>query len=518
MSRRVAAALIPLFLVIAPPAGAAPEHTAEDATVTNPDDGTKIAITIFKPAAAERRDVPVILHSHGWGGSRTRAIGGDIEKLLDAGFGVLSIDQRGHGESTGEAHVQDPTRETEDVKAVIDHVAALEWVLHDTDRRGRPIADDPLLGAIGGSYGGGYQTMTALDEIADEGRTRFDALAPEITWYDLPESLAPQKVVRTAWVTVLYGAGAANVPRYIHEAFVWGASTGQWPDGTIYGQSAPGVPDLDSEFHKHGPVWFAERGIKLNVPILLRQGATDNLFNLNQGLKIFDRALSSKARNQSYFVSYNGGHALPNALPPGSPAAAEIGSGKDACSGDWLDLRIDFFRRAFSGSSTRGLMPARYNFTNLDSERCLRADRLTADRVEVDGLGTGSVATTTTAGAPLYFEVAQGPLSVTGIPELSGKVAAAGVDSRVFLGLAIGSSAADARVVQNNLMPLRQVMPTTGTDFVIELPGVAVDVPEGQSLFLVVTPESDMYFGHGSRTPGAVQLSDLRLLLPQPAR
>jgi predicted esterase len=43
----------------------AAEHSVEHATVTNPDDGTEIAITIFKPAAATDRDVPVVFHSHG---------------------------------------------------------------------------------------------------------------------------------------------------------------------------------------------------------------------------------------------------------------------------------------------------------------------------------------------------------------------------------------------------------------------------------------------------------------------
>lgn len=516
MSRIVAACITVLLLAAASPVGAAapPEHSAEDATVTNPQDGTEIGITVFRPAAAASGDVPVLLHSHGWGGSRTTAIGGDIEKLLDAGFGVVSIDQRGHGASTGEANIQDPTRETEDIKAVIDHIATLDWVLHDTDTLGRTVADDPVLGSIGGSYGGAYQTMTALDEIADEGDTRLDAIAPEISWYDLPESLAPQKVVRTAWVAALYAAGAPNVPRFIHEAFVWGVASGQWPDGTLYGQTVPGAPDIDSEFHKHSPVWFAERGIKLGIPVLLRQGTTDNLFNLNQGLKIFDKALTRTARRQSYFVSFNGGHALPNAVPPGSPTAAEVGGGADACSGDWLELRIEFFRRVFGGRSTDGLLPTRYNFTDLDSESCLRVTRARTKSFEVDPLGTGAVVSPTTLGAPLHLEVASGPMTVAGIPRLEGKVTAAGLDARAFFGLAMGTSPADARVVQNNLMPLREVLPVVDADFAIELPGVAVKVPAGQSLFLTITPESDIYIGHGSRTPGVLELMGLRLHLP----
>ena len=518
MSRLLAALITALLVAVAAPAVAqTPEPTAEDIVVTNPDDGTTIAATVFKPGTASATSqVPVILDSHGWGGSRrTSLTDGTVAAFLEAGFGMVSFDQRGFGESSGQANVQDPEMETEDVKALIDYIATLDWVEHDRNASGA-IADDPVLGAIGGSYGGGYQTMTSLDEIADEGRARINALAPEITWYDLPESLAPQKVVRSAWNVVLYAAGASAVPQYIHEAFAWGSATGQWPDGTVYGQEAP-TPDLDSEFHTHSPVYFADQGIKLNIPIMIKQGASDNLFNLNQGLDIFHKALTDEAREDSYFVSFNGGHALPNVVPPGEPAAFELGGGADECSGDWTATRIAFFRKVFAGESTEGILPNQYNFTDLDSDGCIRFDSFESEELAVDPLGAGSIVSTAGAGAPLHYEIAQGPITVTGVPELEGLVTSAGLDNRAFFGLSIGTSPADAAVIQNNLMPLRQVLPVADQPFSIELPGVSVEVPEGQSLFLTVSPLSDMYFGHGSRTPGALVLSDLSLSLPSPA-
>src|SRR3712207_8234125 len=52
----------------------------------------------FKPGAASKRNrVPVVFHSHGWGGSRTTGID-SFKSYLDAGFGVLSFDQRGFGD------------------------------------------------------------------------------------------------------------------------------------------------------------------------------------------------------------------------------------------------------------------------------------------------------------------------------------------------------------------------------------------------------------------------------------
>jgi ABC-2 type transport system ATP-binding protein len=515
VSMRLRSLFLPVLAcaLLAGPAAAqssAAEHEASDHVVTNPDDGTEIAITVFKPAGASTNSqVPVILHSHGWGGSRQTTVSGAVQEFLDAGFGVVSIDQRGHGESSGEATVQDPTKETEDIKAVIDFVAGLNWVKRDKGR-----ANDPVLGAIGGSYGGGYQTMTALDEIADEGRTRFNALAPEITWYDLPESLAPQKVVRSAWNTLLYGVGAPMLPQYVHEAFAWGSTTGLWPDGTVYGEKVDGVPDLDSEFHKHSPVAFVEKGIRINVPVLLRQGTSDNLFNLNEGLDIFQKAVTSKARKNSYFVAYNGGHALPNVLPPGTSA------GSDACSpdGSFTQLTIDFFKRTLSGASTKGLLPSRYNLTTAAGDKCLHLDSLdSSDPIAVDPLGTGSTISTAGVGAPLNFAIAEGPITLAGIPKLTGTATTTALDSRSFFGLSVGTSPADARVLQNNVMPLRKILPGQDEKFEIRLPGVVAEVPEGQSLFLTVSPISDMSFEHGSRVPGAVVLNGVELTLPEAA-
>jgi ABC-2 type transport system ATP-binding protein len=66
------------------------------------------------------------------------------------------------------------------------------------------------------------------------------------------------------------------------------------------------------------------------------------------------------------------------------------------------------------------------------------------------------------------------------------------------------------------MMPLRRAQPVQGEEFSIELPGVVVEVQEGQSLFLTVSPVSDLSFGHGSRTPGSFLLGDLEVTFPVP--
>src|SRR5690606_34375137 len=123
----------------------------------------------------------------------------DVERYLDAGYGVLSFDQRGFGESGGKAHVENPEVEGHDVRRLVKVAAKLPWVRKDGK-------NDPRMGAVGGSYGGGYQYLTAFEMLRTRGKPVLDALAPEITWNDLQDSLAPQGVVRTEWALALSAA------------------------------------------------------------------------------------------------------------------------------------------------------------------------------------------------------------------------------------------------------------------------------------------------------------------------
>ena len=186
MRRRVVSlvcALVVLGTSLAVPAAAAVTVT-NGCVVSVPEPGTatpvRICYSLFEPAGASgAHTVPLIFHSHGWGGSRTKDPAA-FQAWLDAGFGVLSFDQRSFGESTGVAHVMNPDYEGRDVVKLVDFVAGLDWVTKQ-----RP--GDPLIGAIGGSYGGGYQFAGAFTELRDTGRTRFDALAP----HTLPSVVPP---------------------------------------------------------------------------------------------------------------------------------------------------------------------------------------------------------------------------------------------------------------------------------------------------------------------------------------
>src|SRR4051794_16237014 len=182
ISLAAAAALAAGVLAAVPTTTATPTASAASAaaplgTTTNgclrsvPDPGTTakvpICYTIFKPrGAGARHRVPMILHSHGWGGSRTTDPAA-FRKFLRAGYAVLSFDQRGFGQSGGHAYVENPAVEGHDVRALVDRIARWPWVKKDGP-------GDPRLGAIGGSYGGGYQFLAAFEELRLKGKPIFD--------------------------------------------------------------------------------------------------------------------------------------------------------------------------------------------------------------------------------------------------------------------------------------------------------------------------------------------------------
>jgi hypothetical protein len=112
------------------------------------------------------------------------------------------------------------------------------------------------------------------------------------------------------------------------------------------------------------------------------------------------------------------------------------------------------------------------------------------------------------------YAVAEGPIRIAGSPYLTGSVTALGTDNRAFYGLAIGTSPLDAHLIQNNVLPIREVDPVTGVTRRVVLPSVAVNVPAGQTLYLIASSVSDTFATMGSRTPGAVVIDDTVVSLP----
>lgn len=491
-------------------AAASDGHEATTITVDGAGD-VPIEVTVFRPAQASAQDpVPVLLHGHGWGGENWENES-QAQAFLDAGFGVASIDQRGHGDSGGQARVMSPDHEAEDVKAVLDTLAQgaqFDWI--ETEG-----PDDPVAGAIGGSYGGGYQLVTALDETEETGETRLDALAPEITWFDLTRSLAPNGVVKSEWVDALVAVAKAppvtdTHPDYVDEPYAYTTATGDLPD-----EETPGIMDIATVYRQHSPRGFVDRGVQLDVPVLLQQGMSDTLFPLDQALANYQETLSPEARDDSYVVAHTTGHVLPSfGPPPGRLQEPQGGSTPcaDDIAGSKTDLLVQWFNHTLRGDETATLPSDPITMVREDGT-CLSLEAVPAAETPVMPEDP-TVTVSGPAGPPNLVALDEATGTVAGSPSLEATATTGSADTRFFVGLAVGPSPAEASVVHSQWRPVHLEGPATDAPVAVDLPDVAFDVDEDETLYLATATTLDMYVHHGSRTPGPVVLEDVQVTLP----
>ncbi|MGW2249754.1 alpha/beta fold hydrolase [Kitasatospora sp. NPDC001660] len=148
---------------------------------------------------------PAVLLAHGFGGSkegeRDRA-----EQLARQGYAVLTWSARGFGHSGGKIGLNAPDREVEDVKHLVDWLAQRPEVQLDGP-------GDPRVGITGASYGGAISLLAAAYDH------RIDAVATQITWWNLADALFPQGVqgagatdgvFKKLWAGIFFTTGAAG--------------------------------------------------------------------------------------------------------------------------------------------------------------------------------------------------------------------------------------------------------------------------------------------------------------------
>ncbi len=262
-------------------------------------DGTPIVANLFLPEGVSAEEpAELVLETHGWGGTGRTSPGGMTGELVDDGYAVLTWDQRGFGCSGGLVHINDPDIEGRDVAALIDFADDTGLI---TQRDG-----DPVVGMIGGSYSGAIQTAAAAVD------DRIDAIAPDMSWSDLTYSLYPGEVVKQGWVTFLYGLGTAT-------------AEGEGLDPSCDGGPKPGAglsPLIHrgvTEFVATGKVsdevlsFFEASSLAhygtdrpVAVPTLVTQSAIDTLFNLTDGLGVYEHVRDQGV--DARLLVYCGGH------------------------------------------------------------------------------------------------------------------------------------------------------------------------------------------------------------------
>lgn len=228
-------------------------------------DGTRLDTSYFTGDGDGRR--PAVLLGHGFGGSKDD-VRAQAEQLARDGYAVLTWSARGFGASGGEIGLNDPDHEVKDARKLIDWLAARPEVLLD-----KP--GDPRVGVTGASYGG------ALSLLAAGHDPRVDAIAPQITYWNLADALFPEGVFKKLWAGIFFSAG--NQPGAATPAGKTAACGRFTPElCALYERVAVnGKPDAAARalLEARSP---AAVGARIKVPALLVQGQSDSLFTLAQ--------------------------------------------------------------------------------------------------------------------------------------------------------------------------------------------------------------------------------------------
>ncbi|UQX04321.1 alpha/beta fold hydrolase [Streptomyces sp. RerS4] len=240
---------------------------------------------------------PAVLLGHGFGGSK-EDVRAQAERLAQGGYAVMTWSARGFGRSGGTIGLNDPDHEVKDVSALIDWVAQRREVRLDAE-------GDPRVGVAGASYGGAVSLLAAGYD------RRVDAIAPQITYWNLADSLFPDGVFKKLWTGIFFttgatgGIGPARPPqptstappgqapaqartaaqgRAQESAQGPAASCGRFDAAlcAMYERVAvAGRPDAEARalLERRSPSAVGDR---IKVPTLIVQGQDDSLFPLGQ--------------------------------------------------------------------------------------------------------------------------------------------------------------------------------------------------------------------------------------------
>ncbi|MFJ5231681.1 alpha/beta fold hydrolase [Kitasatospora sp. NPDC088391] len=269
------------FAVAGEPAGV----QREDRFLEMPDGAGSVRIdtSFFTSGGAGRR--PAVLLAHGFGGSK-EDLRARAEELARSGYAVLTWSARGFGKSTGQIGLDRPDAEVADVSRLVDWLAQRPEVQLDGP-------GDPRVGVTGASYGGAVSLLAAGSD------PRIDAIAPQITWWNLADALFPQAaqgssaadgVFKKLWAGIFFTTGSAGfgAPGAPSEQAPGPVGCGRFRDElcAMYNRvAAAGRPDAEAVqlLDASSPSSVAAR---IKVPTLVVQGQQDSLFPLDQGDRI----------------------------------------------------------------------------------------------------------------------------------------------------------------------------------------------------------------------------------------
>ncbi|CAN5668485.1 hypothetical protein BH09ACT8_BH09ACT8_60060 [soil metagenome] len=251
--------------------------------------GALISVNYFPATGLQIGDsAPTVLNGPGLGtagnidpASQTIVSGlvPGLVPLRDGGYNVITWDPRGEFASTGILQLDSPAFEGQDVSAIIDWAQTMDSV--------QKVNGDPLIGMVGGSYGGGIQLVAAGID------SRIDAIVPGIAWNNLNDSLYPRDTFKTSYASLLLLSlvtTGARINTQIYEGIILGDLLGVLTNSQQALLASSGPDFLDGN---------------ITAPTLFIQGTVDVLFPLQQAL--MNSQMLNPATDQA-MIWFCGGH------------------------------------------------------------------------------------------------------------------------------------------------------------------------------------------------------------------
>ena len=215
-----------------------------------------------------------------------------VAVLRNNGYNVVSATPRGVRNSGGIMQLDNPFFEGRDMSAVIDFIATETPATLDSP-------NDPAVGMVGTSYGGGIQLVAAgIDP-------RIDAITPENTWNSLNASLYPDNTWKTSYGSVLYlvlVVTGARVNSLVPRAVL---------TGNLFGRISE---TAQAALASSGPTALLNT---VRAPTLLTQGIQEALFPLRQTLDNAETILGNGFGTTVKVAWFCGGHGV--CLDPVNP-------------------------------------------------------------------------------------------------------------------------------------------------------------------------------------------------------
>jgi predicted acyl esterase len=290
---------------------------------------------VLVPANAGPGPFAGLLINHGYLGDK----GGDSETAETAaclGYIVLRYTSRGFGAATqpdpskGPSALPTPAPTTSDgqgTRGQVDLVGgpethdmlqAIHWLNNPLNV---PIWQNHI-GHYGGSYGGAHDYALAQQEAAlaaqgDGGAVR--ALVPAATWTDLYDGLAPNGVLKAAYMSGFYAAGRERFDGYNNY-------DPEIDAGYAKMVSSTDLDGLHATLKAHS---IAGKWNTIHTPIFLVQGLNDGLFDGNEAIQSYIEISKNKMADGVTPVPvhlYLGGIGHPPARSGGGNEIAHVGA------------------------------------------------------------------------------------------------------------------------------------------------------------------------------------------------